>query len=150
MENMLNHPVLKYPFRSPLVVAEKIKDIINGKVVCDVGCAYGDLMIELSRHCRKVVGVEHEFARAEAARSRGLEVSDGDIPEADVYYVWVNSWGLVDAMEKLKDRNGILILVEEARDPSLGGYELEIEVPEYEIDKKIDFTRTLHLQVIER
>jgi len=32
------------PHRSPLVVAEALKDVLTGKIVCDLGCAEGDNM----------------------------------------------------------------------------------------------------------
>ena len=41
-------PFLEYPFRSPFKVVDALKDIVQDKVVCDVGCACGDLMVEFS------------------------------------------------------------------------------------------------------
>ena len=94
--------------------------------------------------CKRVVGTEHDFERASIAQARGLALRD-EIPDADVYYVWVNSWGLTEAMEKLKSKHGILVLAEEARNPDLGGYEIAIPIPE-ECDKDRQFW---HLQIVE-
>ncbi|MFA5013912.1 MAG: hypothetical protein WC549_00025 [Actinomycetota bacterium] len=87
--------VLESPYRSPLVIVEAIKDIIKDKVVCDLGCACGDILIRMKKYAKDVIGVERDIDRAIIARSRfGLNVIKGDIlqdsiPEADVYYLWV-------------------------------------------------------------
>ena len=62
--------VLKSPDRSPLVIAEAIKDIIEDKVVCDLGCAYGDLMIEMQKYAKEVIGVEVHDTVCEVAVKR--------------------------------------------------------------------------------
>jgi len=143
------HPVLEYPYRSPLKVAEVLKDIIKDKVVCDVGCACGDLMFEFSKYAKKVVGVEHEEKRAKIARERGFEVYENTVPDADIYYVWVGDWGLPDVMEKLKGKKGRLILSEEDRRSELGGYEIEIPFDEKAKEEVDNFRKVWYLQIVE-
>jgi len=147
----MQHPVLNYPLRSPLKVAETIKDIIRDKIVCDVGCACGDLMFEFSKYCKKVIGIEYDNNRAEIARKRGFEVVD-KLPNADVYYIWIGiDSSSENVMNQLKSKKGKLILAEDDRIEKLGGYELLFPIEEvctisnwYAKDKKI-----WHLQVVE-
>lgn len=85
--------MLEYPQRSPLIVAEAIKDIIKDKTVCDVGCGEGDLMKEFAKYAKNVIGIEKNPDRLKVAVSNGFNVRGGDarirLPEADVYYVWM-------------------------------------------------------------
>jgi len=88
---------MSYPenFKSPLVVAENIKEIIKGKKVCELGCGVGDLLLEMKKYAGEVTGMERGKEWCEEAKRRGLNVICGDIliddiPEADVYYLWVN------------------------------------------------------------
>lgn len=141
--------ILNYPYRSPLKVAEVLKDIIKDKVVCDVGCACGDLMFEFSKYCKSVLGVEHDKDRLNIAISRGFCVTKNIIPEADIYYVWVGDWGLPDVMEKLKGRKGKLILAEEDRRKELGGYEIEFPFDELAKEEADNYRKTWHLQIVE-
>lgn len=129
-ENYINHPILKYPLRSPLYVASYLQNIIKDKIICDVGCACGDLLVEFAKYSKNVLGVEHDEERANIARARGFNVTDTTVPYADVYYIWANAEGLIDIMEKLKGRKGIFILAEESRNPELGGYEIAIPLVE--------------------
>lgn len=80
------------PYRSPMAISVAIKDIIEDKVVCDLGCAEGDNMIFMSRFARHVKGLESSD-RIKVALERGLDVVRGDyyqieLPNADVYYMW--------------------------------------------------------------
>jgi len=89
-------PILEVPWRSPLVVVEAIKDIIKDKVVCELECAAGDLMVEMKKYAKDVVGMELNPDRVLAAKARGLDVVEGDvftnhIPDADVYYIWCDA-----------------------------------------------------------
>jgi len=88
-------PVNKCPFRSPVAVSDAIKNIIEDKVVCELGCAEGDNMVFMARYAKKVFGMENMMRRYKVAQQRGLEVIVGDyweddIPDADVYYFWPN------------------------------------------------------------
>jgi len=144
----MQHPVLNYPLRSPLKVAETIKDIIRDKIVCDVGCACGDLMFEFSKYCKKVIGIEYDKERVEIARKRGLEVVD-KLPDADVYYIWIGIDSSSDSvMNQLKSKKGILILAEEDIRDEWGGYKINIPIDDISM---IDHNnrKIWHLQVVE-
>lgn len=122
-------PVLDFPDRSPLTIAESIKDLLKDKVVCDVGCAAGDLMEAFKPFCKKVIGVEKNEEQARVAIGRGLEVTIGtEIPPADIYYVWVTSGNVENIMKGIK--SGIVILAEEDRNRKYGGSFLEIPIKE--------------------
>ena len=108
-------PILETPYRSPLVVVEAIKDIIKDKIVCELGCACGDLMIEMSQYAKEVIGVELDPDRVKIAKERNLNVIesnvyDDPIPEAEVYFFWEDSFLLPKILKK-----GIWII---AADPS--------------------------------
>jgi len=88
-------PHSQCPNRSPKAVSDAIKDIIEDKVVCELGCAEGDNMMFMSRYAKKVIGFEYNPDRGRVAEQRGLSVTYGDyfkdqLPEADVYYFWPN------------------------------------------------------------
>lgn len=81
------------PKRSPKAVSEAIKDIIAGKVVCELGAGVGDNMMFMSLYAKEVIGFEYAAVRYEIAHQRGLNVIVGDyfkddLPEAEVYYFW--------------------------------------------------------------
>ncbi len=69
-----------------------IKDLIKGKVVCDVGCGDGTFMHALAKYASKVIGVEEneEWAYKAALDFEVYPVSafHQPLPEADVYYLW--------------------------------------------------------------
>ena len=145
----MTETILDYPYRSPLKVAEVLKELIKDKVVCDVGCACGDLMIEFSKYAKRVIGIEERKEEREITIKRGLEVVD-NLPDADVYYVWV---GIDDLsfLEMFKDKKGKLVLVEEDRIKELGGYEISMPIEEVStISNYIGNDRTIwHLQIVE-
>ena len=96
LNNMSDENVMseRWPFRCPVkFVAEAIKDIIADKVVCDVGCAEGDLMKAITPYCKRAIGVEIDQAKFYSAKSKGLEVYHQNIlvdaPEADIYFLWI-------------------------------------------------------------
>ena len=79
---------------APLTFSDKIKDIIKDKLFCDLGCGEGDFALCCKRFASKVIGVEMDPDRAEIARMKGLDVIEGnllsmDLPDADVYYIWI-------------------------------------------------------------
>ena len=86
-------PVNKCPHRSPQAVSDVIKDIIQDRIVCELGCAEGDNLFFMSRYAKQVKGFEYMERRYRVAQQRGLDVTVGDyykdeLPEADVYYFW--------------------------------------------------------------
>lgn len=89
------------PAHTPLEVAEVIKDIIQDKTVCDVGCGDGLFMKELSKYAKDVFGIEQDEGLCELDAHDGLKVYNTDaffepLPPADVYYIWTKDvMGLV-------------------------------------------------------
>ena len=84
---------MEMPSRSPKAVSENIRELIQGKVVCELGCAEGDNMIFMDRYATKVVGLDINPKRLEIALKQGLSVFLGDyrvdnLPIVDVYYFW--------------------------------------------------------------
>ena len=118
--------ILQTPYRSPLVVAEAIKDIIKDKIVYELGCACGDLMISMQRYAKEVVGMEINPERVRVCKERNLNVIESNvfkdsIPKADVYYIWIETDDLSLLVKRITD--AVLIL---ASDPSIGE-EIQIE-----------------------
>lgn len=79
--------------QTPDEVADLVKDVIEGKVVCDIGCGGGAFMKALAKHASKVIGIEEEEEWAYHAADQGFEVYlqntyFNPLPEADVYYSW--------------------------------------------------------------
>jgi SAM-dependent methyltransferase len=86
--------------RTPLTLSDRIKDLITGKVFCDLGCGEGDFALCCKRYAKQVIGVEFDPDRAQIARMKGLDVIEGDLlsiplPDADIYYLWVGRKGLM-------------------------------------------------------
>jgi hypothetical protein len=90
----MEKPFRKPPYRTPQAVADAIKNILKDKIVCELGCAEGDNLVFMSKHAKKVFGIEYDLKRYRVAQERGLDVSVGDyyeitkFPEADVFYFW--------------------------------------------------------------
>lgn len=96
---------------SPEFIPELIKDLIKDKVVCDIGCRNGDLLSKFSRYAKKVIGIEEHKDEYQEAKKLGFEVINRDaleidLPEADVYYLWVSN--PKPMIEKIK--KGIIIV----------------------------------------
>jgi hypothetical protein len=90
----LSKITLKCPARTPLVVAEALKDILKDKRVCDIGCREGDILLAFLDYAKSGIGVESNENNAKIAQGKGLNVIYADIrnipmPEADIYYVWI-------------------------------------------------------------
>lgn len=89
------------PGHSPLGIAELVKDIITDKVVCDIGCGQGELLLEFKKYAKEVFGIENEEEVARIAEAKGLKVLHQDsffteLPKADVYYLWTrDSMGVI-------------------------------------------------------
>lgn len=79
---------------TPPEVAELIKDIIEDKVVVDVGCGEGTFMEALKANgALDCIGIEEEQEWAYTAADKGFKVMHGSswfqpLPKADVYYLW--------------------------------------------------------------
>lgn len=114
--------------RSPKAVSDAIKNIIKGKLVCELGAGNGDNMVFMARYAKEVIGFEYVAARYKIAHARGLNVIVGDyhkepIPKADVYYYWP-SRALTDnefLMRKiLSDKNfkGTIVMAADSTSPA--------------------------------
>lgn len=104
-----------FPGRSPFAVVEAIKDIIKDKVVCDVGCFDGDLMVEMQKYAKEVIGIEIDAIRYSNALAKGLKIIHGnfleiDIPEADIYYNFTQLEPVKGFIKRMEERGkGILV-----------------------------------------
>jgi len=104
--------ILKTPYRSPLVVVDAIKDIIKDKVVCELGCAKGDLFPIFSKYAKEVKGLEYKPKYVDFCREQGYNVIQGDwdideLPEADVYYFWCYNYSQNEPLiERILDKKG--------------------------------------------
>ncbi len=101
---------------SPLVIAEMVKEIIKGKKVCDIGCRKGFLLSAFAQYAKEAFGVEKDDNFCSICKKKGLKVINGDIfeikiPDADVYYFWLQEKYAKQMMKKVKDqRRGVLLL----------------------------------------
>ena len=82
--------------QTPEEVAGLLKDIIENKVVCDVGCGGGSFMVALSKYAKEVHGIEENEEWANIASNKGFTVMNENafsfpLPSADVYYCWNKS-----------------------------------------------------------
>ena len=71
-------PSRETPYRSPKAAIDSISEFIEGKVVCDLGCAEGDTMVFMSKYAKEVIGFEFDKARGSVAEEKGLNVVYGD------------------------------------------------------------------------
>lgn len=95
-------------------IADLIKDIIQDKVVCDIGCGGGSFMTALAKYAKKVHGIEEEFDWAKSASEKGFEVMVENafsykLPEADVYYCWSKDAMGIYMKAKFEGTKGIFI-----------------------------------------
>lgn len=80
--------------RSPKLVAEKIRQYVEGKVYCEIGCGSGAILEEVVKFARSATGIELNIGRFNDCKNKGLYVIRDDIftmelPKADVYYCWI-------------------------------------------------------------
>lgn len=99
---------------TPLEIADLIKDIIQDKIVCDIGCGEGDFMVAMSKYAKKVIGIEEIKERADKAKMKGFEVIKDNsfhnpLPQADVYYSWTRDSMGVYLKAKEEGTKGIFI-----------------------------------------
>lgn len=125
---------LKPPCRSPLVVIEVLRPYIEGKVVCDVGSALGDIALKMKKYAKYVSGIEIDEERAEYSKKRGLDTRKGDaldlLPLAgkvDVYYMWMD-FKLTRRIFDAIDYGVVIMAGELGYEPEKAGYARGIEV----------------------
>ena len=92
---------MKLPQRqTPNEVVELIKDIIQDKVVCDVGCSVGNFMQAMKPYAKEVFGIEEDREWASEVHKKGMKVMVENIftnhlAPADVYYCFtMNTMGI--------------------------------------------------------
>lgn len=95
-------------------IADLIKDIIQDKVVCDIGCGGGSFMKHLSKYASRVHGIEEEEEWARVASEKGYEVMVENafsfpLPKADVYYCWSKDAMGIFLKAKFEGTKGIFI-----------------------------------------
>lgn len=79
--------------QTPAEVADLLEDIIEDKVVCDIGCGGGSFMYALAGYAKEVKGIEENVEWAKIASEKGFDVYADNtfyfpLPKADVYYSW--------------------------------------------------------------
>jgi predicted RNA methylase len=79
--------------QTPEEIADLIKDVIEDKVVCDIGCGGGSFMVHLKKYAKEVHGIEEIEEHASIAADKGFTVMAENafsfpLPKADVYYCW--------------------------------------------------------------
>lgn len=70
--------VLKPPYRSPLVVIEALRPYIEGKIVCEIGSALGDIALKMKKYAKYVFGIEIDEERVEYSKKRSLDTREGN------------------------------------------------------------------------
>lgn len=110
--------------QTPEEVAELIKDVIQDKVVCDIGCGGGSFMVALQRYAKRVHGIEEERDWAKVASNKGFMVMVENafsfpLPEADVYYCWSKDAMGIYLKAKFEGTKGTFIFGHTVRKPLL-------------------------------
>jgi hypothetical protein len=110
---------------TPNEIADLIKDIIQDKIVCDVGCGDGTFMKALSKYAKSVIGIEYDPKNYEMAQKKGLNVFFYDsffvplhtyiTPPPDVYYLWTRDCMGVYLKAKEEGTHGTFIFGNSAR-----------------------------------
>lgn len=128
--------IIPYPARSPIIISDVLQPLIQDKVVCDVGCSAGDLMLAFKHYAKNVIGIEWELDRFPEKAAKDLNIIKADalatnfiMPQADVYYIWVNSLEVGALIDKID--SGIIVLGDYGDKPDIkedfGG--ITIKVP---------------------
>ena len=104
---------------TPNKIADLIKDIIQDKIVCDVGCGDGSFMEAMSKYAKKVIGVELDEKNVKMVQKRGFSIYHYDSffvpldffndPPPDVYYLWTRDCMGVYLKAKYEGTKGTFI-----------------------------------------
>lgn len=110
---------------TPNEIAYLIKDIIQDKIVCDVGCGDGTFMQALSKYAKEVIGIEYDPKNYKKATKKGLNVFFYDTffvplhtyitPPPDVYYLWTRDCMGIYLKAKEEGTHGTFIFGPSAR-----------------------------------
>lgn len=110
--------------QTPYEIADLIKDKIQDKVVCDIGCGGGSFMVAMSKYAKRVHGIEEEPSWAKIASEKGFEVMVENtfsfpLPKADVYYCWSKDAMGIYLKAKFEGTKGTFIFGHTIRKPLL-------------------------------
>lgn len=110
--------------QTPPEIAELIKDIIQDKVVCDIGCGGGSFMMAMKPYAKEVIGIEEEIEWAQIAADKGFTVQAENafsfpLPKADVYYCWSKDAMGIFLKAKFEGTHGIFIFGHTVRESLL-------------------------------
>lgn len=110
--------------QTPREIAELLKDVIEDKVVCDIGCGGGSFMTSLARYAKEVIGIEEEKDWGIIASKKGFRVMTENafsfpLPKADVYYCWSKDAMGVYLKAKFEKTKGTFIFGHTVRKPLL-------------------------------
>lgn len=64
----------KYPYRAPMAVVEALRPYVKGKTYCELGTHDGDIMLEVSKYAKSVIGIEWGPIQYDSCISKGLNV----------------------------------------------------------------------------
>lgn len=114
----------QYAFRS---TAAKFKKLLNSQaVVLDIGCATGEFIEELNKMGLEAKGIEYSEYGAEVCRSKGLDVFQGDMFQADYGLQQFDGIHISHVLEHLADPGAVMEQLKNWVKP--GGW-IYIEVP---------------------
>ncbi len=100
-------------FSSPMQAIHAVRDIVKDKKVCVLGVGTGSALIGFGKYAQEVTAVEINPVFLEHTRMlTDFEIIQGDfrtdpIPDADVYYIWIDAKDMEPIIPKLQ--NTILI-----------------------------------------
>ncbi len=106
--------------QTPEEIADLIKDVIQDKIVCDIGCGGGSFMTALKKYAKEVHGIEEEEEWAEIAANKGFTIMAENafsfpLPKADVYYCWSKDAMGIFMKAKFEGTKGIFVFGHTAR-----------------------------------
>ncbi|MDA9671673.1 hypothetical protein N9T87_00135 [bacterium] len=83
----------KPPRRTPSIIPIKIKYLLYNRVVCELGCAEGENLLQMSKYSKHAFGFDVNPNFVKVAKNKSLNVRYLDyrvsnIPIADIYYFW--------------------------------------------------------------
>jgi hypothetical protein len=82
---------------TPPEAADLVQDVLQGKSLCYIGCADADFFAACKQYVTSIVCIDsQESSHVQKARDAGFAITIGDpltadIPDADVYFIWIGS-----------------------------------------------------------
>ena len=110
---------------TPNKIADLIKDVIQDKIVCDIGCGDGTFMEAMSKYASYVIGIENDEENVKKTKGKGFDIFHYDsffvplhtftTPPPDVCYMWTRDCMGVYLKAKYEGTKGTFILGNSAR-----------------------------------